>query len=144
MAELETTHIFVGSKDRVFRGISRFDQYPTYIPGVTKVEVGPATNKEANCLVRYELNIIKSFFYTLEMFEKTPDRLWWSLKDSNLMKQNNGSWEFEALGKDKTKAVYRLDIKFKGLVPSMITDQIAKANLPLMFGGFQKLIDNTP
>ncbi|MCX6123329.1 MAG: SRPBCC family protein, partial [Proteobacteria bacterium] len=64
--------------------------------------------------------------------------------ESNLMKHNTGSWTFEAEGKGKTKATYNLEIKFKGLVPSMITDQIAKANLPLMFAGFQKLIDNTP
>ncbi len=145
MAELETTHIFNGEIDRVFRAIGKFDQYPKYLPGVTAIQVEPAPKgSSAKCRVRYELNIVKTFYYTLEMNEKAPDKIWWSMTDSNLMKQNDGGWDFEPAGKGKTKATYKLDIKFKGLVPSMITDQIAKANLPMMFAGFQKLIDDTP
>lgn len=144
MAEVETTHIFEGDLERVFRAIANFEQYSNYLPGVTGITVSPSKTPGALCLVRYELNIIKTFFYTLEMFAESPKKMWWTLKESNLMKQNDGSWAFEAAGKSKTKATYKLDLKFKGLVPSMITDQVAKANLPLMFSGFQKLIDDTP
>lgn len=142
MAELETSHIFNGSIERVFSAISKFELYPKYLPGVTAIHVEPAVKvSNAKCRVRYELNIVKTFYYTLEMNEEPSKKMWWSLVDSNLMKQNDGGWDFEPVGADKTKATYRLDIKFKGLVPSMITDQIAKANLPMMFAGFQKLID---
>lgn len=144
MAELETSHIFDGDIEHVFRAIGKFELYPKYLPGVTAIQVEPATKgSSARCRVRYELNIVKTFFYTLEMHDESPKRMWWSLVDSNLMKQNNGGWDFEPAGAGKTKATYRLDIKFKGLVPSMITDQIAKANLPMMFAGFQKLIDES-
>lgn len=145
MAELETTHIFNGEIDRVFKAICKFDQYPKYLPGVTGIQVEPATKgSNAKCHVRYELNIVKTFHYTLAMQDEAPRKIWWNLVDSNLMKQNDGGWEFESAGPGKTKATYRLDIRFKGLVPSMITDQIAKANLPMMFAGFQKLIDDSP
>lgn len=140
MAELETTHVFDGDIQHVFKAIGQFEQYPRYLPGVTAVQVLPPKAPGAKCQVRYELNIVKTFFYTLEMFEEGPGKIWWNLTDSNLMKQNDGSWNFETAGEGKTKATYKLDIRFKGLVPSMITDQIAKANLPLMFAGFQKLI----
>lgn len=141
MAALETEHTFDGGIDQVFGAIGQYGKYPEYIPGVTKIEVLPPQAKGSKCQVRYELNIIKTFFYTLDMFEKGPEKIWWTLADSNLMKASSGSWDLKQSGKDKTRAVYKLDIKFKGLIPGAITDQIAKANIPGMMAGFQKLIN---
>ena len=144
MAELETSHVFNGDMERVFRAIGNYGEYAKYLQGVTGIVVSPAPKgSNSKCLVRYELNIIKTFHYTLEMFEEPSTKVWWRMVDSNLMKQNEGSWTFSPDGPGKTKAIYNLDVKFKGLVPSMITDQVAKANLPQMFAGFQKLIDQT-
>lgn len=142
MAELETTHVFKGNINKVFAALSKFKRYPEFIPGVTGIDVlPPPAGSKAKCLVRYEINIVKTFFYTIEMFEESPSKIWWTMTDSNLMKRNNGTWLLTAKGDGETSAVYKLDVTFKGLVPSMITDQIAKANLPGMFEGFQKLID---
>lgn len=144
MAELETTHVFNGAIEHVFRTIGKFELYPKYIPGVTAAQIEPAPKgSSARCRVRFEVTLVKTVFYTLEMQEEAPKRIWWSMVESNLMKVSNGSWDFEAAGPDKTKATYKLDIKFKGLVPSMITDQLAKANLPMTFAGFQKMIDES-
>jgi ribosome-associated toxin RatA of RatAB toxin-antitoxin module len=141
MAVLETSHVFNGDINNVFRALGQFDKYPEFIPGVTGIKISPAPNgSKAQCLLRTELNIVKTFFYTNEMFAEEPNRIWWTMVDSNLMKKNEGSWTLTAQG-DKTHAVYKLDVSFKGLVPSMVTDQIAKANLPAMFAGFQRLID---
>lgn len=141
MAELTTEHTFNGSIDDVFAGIRRFEKYPDHLAGVTGIEVLPPTKPKSIGRVRYELKIIKSFYYTLNMFEEKPNRIWWDLDESNIMKQSTGSWTFKDLGGEKTKATYKLDINFKGLVPSAIVDQITKANLPGMFRGFQDLID---
>jgi len=143
MATLETQHEFAGDIQAVFKGISNYTKYPEYIPGVTKIEVLPPKAKGSVCQVRYEINIIKSFYYTIDMFEKKPNKIWWKLADSNLMKQNDGSWELKKSGDDAVEAVYSLEVKFKGFVPSTLTDQIAKANLPAMMKGFQKLIKDT-
>ena len=142
MAIIETTHVFQGNINKVFSAIGQFDRYPEFIPGVTAIQVLPApgTNK-AKCQVRTELNIVKTFFYTIEIFQEAPNKIWWTMAESNLMKQNNGGWTLSAQGDSQTAAIYKLDVTFKGLVPSMITDQVAKANLPGMFAGFQKLID---
>ena len=140
MAKLELEHVFDGQVDEVFAAICQFDEYPKYIPGVTKIEVLPAAAKDSSCQVRYELNLIKTFYYVLNMYQEEPNKIWWDLADSNLMKISNGAWDFNSAGEGKTKAVYQLDIKFKGLVPSAVTDRVAKANLPGMMQGFQKLI----
>lgn len=139
MAELTTEHVFDGGVAAVFDGIRQYAKYPDYLPGVTKVDVLPAKKKGSVCQVRYELKLLKSFFYTLNMFEEKPNRIWWDLDDSNIMKHSVGSWTLKDQG-GKTQATYSLDIAFSGFVPQKIVDQITKANLPLMMKGFQKLI----
>jgi coenzyme Q-binding protein COQ10 len=144
MAAVETTHVFKGQINKVFDALGQYQRYPEFIPGVTGIKILPApTHSEAKCLVRYEINIVKTFFYTLEMFDNGKNRIWWTMVDSNLMKKNDGEWSLSEQGTEETIATYKLDIAFKGLVPSMITDQVAKANLPGMFIGFQKLIEAT-
>jgi ribosome-associated toxin RatA of RatAB toxin-antitoxin module len=142
VAELTTEHVFDGSRDEVYAAIRAYDRYPDYIPGVTGIEVKPAKKPGSVCQVRYELKIVKSFHYTLNMFEKPGERVWWDMDDSNIMKQSNGSWTLADAGPGKTKATYALDIVFKGLVPGAIVDQITKANLPGLFKGMQKLMDD--
>ena len=142
MAEVEVTEEFNGSIEKVFAGISKFELYPKYLPGVTGIKVNPPTVKGSHCRVRYEINIIKTFYYELNMFQEAPERIWWDLQDSNLMKINRGSWKFTPLGNGKTSGIYQVELKFKGLVPSMITDQVAKANLPLMMAGFKRMISD--
>ena len=143
MAKLETEHIFRGGVADVFEGIRQYEKYPDYLPGVTKVKILEAKAPGSTCQVRYEINIIKKFFYVLNMFEDKPGRIWWNLDDSNLMKANDGEWTLTAKDKGRTKAKYALEVKFRGLVPSAITDKVAQANLPAMLTGFQKIIDET-
>lgn len=140
MAELTTEVDFEGTLVQVFEGIRQYTKYPQYLTGVTATEVLPATEKGSVCRVRYDLKLIKSFFYTLNMYEDSPRRIWWTLEDSNLMKQSNGSWTFAEIDGGHTKAIYSLDVAFRGLIPNAIVDQVTKANLPAMMKGFQKLI----
>ena len=141
LAELEIEKVFQGTPELVFNAIRRYDLYPKYLPCVQKIDVIPKKKPNNPQLVRYELYIIKTFFYVLSMKESPFSKIEWSLDDSNIMKSNSGSWTFEGLGKKRTKAIYRIDVKFKGFVPSMVTDKIAQANLPTMMAGFQKLIN---
>lgn len=140
MPTLETSHEFEGSIEDVYDGICSYERYPSYIPGVTSIVKRAATEKGSQCQVHYEINLIKTFYYTLNMFETSNEKINWTLADSNLMKKNNGSWTLKKLGTNKTLAIYTLDVAFKGLVPSMITDQVAKTSLPGMLEGMQKLI----
>lgn len=142
VAELTTEQEFHGPIARVFAALRRYDKYPEYLPGVTGIVVSPSKKPGSTCQIRYELKLIKSFHYTLNMFEESPNRIWWDLADSNIMKHNNGSWTLTSNG-DKTKAVYTLEVGFAGLVPQRLVDQITKANLPAMMQGFQRLITDT-
>ena len=141
MAKVETEYLFQGTQKKVFAGIRNYQAYPAHLPGVTHIEVLPPKAAGSSAQVRYELNIIKKFFYVLDMFEEEPNTIHWSLAESNLMKTNTGSWSFSSKDAQTTRATYSLDVKFKGLVPGSITDSIAKANLPAMMAGFQKIID---
>ena len=141
MAKLETEHIFSGTVTECFQGIKQYGKYPDYMPGITSANILPPRLDGSSCQARYEINIIKSFYYVLDLFETEPNKIWWQLADSNIMKSNEGSWLLQEAGKNKVRAVYTLEVKFKGLVPSAITDKVAQANLPLMLSGFQRLID---
>lgn len=142
MAKLETEYEFKGDVEAVFKGIGKYEKYAEYLPGISNIEVLPAKLPKSKCQVKFDVNLIKQFYYIVDMFEENKKRIWWTLSESNLMKENSGEWVFESLGKDKTKAVYSLEVKFKGLIPSAITDQVAKANLPAMMEGFQKIINS--
>jgi ribosome-associated toxin RatA of RatAB toxin-antitoxin module len=141
LAEVEIEHVFKGTPKQVFSALRRYDLYPKFLPGVQKVEILPAMVKGATAQVRYELNLIKTFYYVLNMRETPCESIAWDMADSNLMKANAGSWALKPKGKSQTAATYRLDVQFRGLVPSMVTDRIAAANLPAMMTGFQRLID---
>lgn len=140
MAELNAEHTFNGNIEKVLKGIKNFDEYVNHLPGVTSIKVLKPKEKGSICQVRYDISIIKSFHYILDMYEESPTKLWWEMAESNIMKLNSGSWELAEQG-DKTHAKYSLELKFKGLVPSKVTDKVAKANLPAMFKGFQTIID---
>ncbi len=141
MAALTVDEVFEGSVDKVFEGIKQYSKYPDYLPGVTQIKVLPAKKEGSSCQVRYDIKLVKSFYYTLDMYEDGPTKIWWSLNESNLLKVSEGSWDLASDGESKTQAKYCIDVTFKGLVPRKIVDTITKANLPLMMKGFQKLIN---
>ena len=57
------------------------------------------------------------------------------------MKKNDGFWKLSSGGKAKTKAIYGLDLEFKGFVPKAITDRLTKTSLPTLFAELQAMID---
>lgn len=140
MAGVDTDYTFKGDVARCFKAIRQYDKYPKYLPGVMKVDILPPQAEGSICQVRYELNIVKTFFYTLNMYEEEPHKIYWNLEESNLMKKNDGAWSFKASGKDKTVAHYTLEVAFKGLVPGPIVNKVTEASLPTMFAGFQTMI----
>ena len=143
MAKLETQTVFDGSIEKTFAAIRQYSKYPEYLPGVTSIVVLPPKQAKSSCQVRYDLKIIKDFYYILNMYETEPKKIWWDLGESNLMKESTGSWSLVASGANKTKATYSLNIKLKGLIPSAITDRVAEANIPAMMAGFQKMINES-
>jgi len=141
MASVTKEHLFSGTQTACFTALANYERYPEYLPGVVKVEILPPKDPKAAVSVRYELNIVKTFFYVLDMYHLEPKEISWKLVESNLMKLNQGRWLLSSAGKGKTKAEYHLEVEFKGLVPSMVVKKVTESSLPAMFEGFQKLID---
>lgn len=142
MTDLKASHDFSGTLSQVFKGITDYESYPEYIPGVINIELLEPLDDDAELSIKYELNLIKKFHYTLNMYHSGKNKISWTLHDSNLMKKNDGSWELKEDKKSKVvHADYRLDLKFKGLVPSAVVKKLTQTSLPAMFKGFQELID---
>ena len=142
MATLTTERIFKGKLSEVFEGLRRFDLYPKYLPMVSEITVDPPRIPQSMSLVTFKINLVKTFYYSLNMFEAPPDRLWWELEESNIMKKSNGSWHLSAHGPHETKSTYSLDVAFKGLIPQMMIDKITQSSLEPMLDGLQRLIDD--
>lgn len=142
MAGVTTTHDFNGTLDQVYGAITDYESYPDYIPGVLKVIVLEPLADGAACSVRYEINVVKTIHYTLNMFHTKPLEVSWELESSNLMKKNEGYWRLHDKSDGIVAADYSVDLKFRGLVPSAIVKKLTETNLPAMFEGFQELIRN--
>ncbi len=142
MSGVQTEHIFKGTIEKVFKAITSYEAYPQYVPYVQKIQVLKAIKKGSACLVRYDLNLIKNFFYSLNMVHDQPNSIRWDLYESDILKTSSGSWELSAAGKTKTKAIYTVDIEARLFVPKMMIDKLTKTALPATMEGFQKLIDS--
>ncbi len=140
MAKVETEHVFKGSVEQVFSGISQYDKYIKYLEEVSEILVLPAEDPKAACTVEWHIMLIKDIHYKLNMFHEAPHKISWQLVDSNLLKVNSGCWEFSAQGADKTLAKYSVDVAAKLFIPGSIIESLTRANLPKMFDGMQKLI----
>lgn len=140
MAILKTDHIFIGNIETVFSGIKQFRKYPKYLPGVSGATIYPPTKKDSVCLARFEINMVKTFYYTLNFFETAPTNIWWTLEDSNLMTKNEGSWLLSSMGFKKTKAVYTLDSEFDGFLLNSLAGSMSEKMMPSVLEGFQEMI----
>ncbi len=138
MAGVEEVHIFDGKVSRVFNVISDFMSYPDVISDIVSAEV--IENKKTSTVVKFELKIVKNFYYILELKEKKNKEISWTLVESDIMKHNIGSWSFKKLDENQTQATYKIDVKFGLLVPKMIINAVVKGNLPQMFQEFNQAI----
>lgn len=143
MNHIRTEHTFSGSVEQVYAGISNYALYPDYIQGVSAVKTVEVTDPAAICAIRFDLNVIKVFNYVLDMYHEEGKSISWQMRSSNFLLQNSGSWTLEASGDHFTKVAYELRIDFKIKVPGPITKKLTTSSLPMMFKGFQNLIDNT-
>ena len=139
MAELTAEHVFNAPFPQVAQAIRSFEKFPKYLPGVTAVQVLAPGKAGTSARVRFEMKLVKTFFYTIHVYDDGPTRLRWELAESNFLKKVIGSWDLVDLGPGKTKGVYTLDVGFPALVPQMVVDQVTKANLPLLFRGYESL-----
>lgn len=136
MANANLTQTFDVDINKVYSVLSDFSKYPKFMDGVTSVEVIEENGSEIKA--KYNLNLIKKFSYTMNHTLSEPTKIQWSLESGDLLKRSEGSWTLKDLGEGKTEVSYNLDVDFKVMVPSMISNKLIKSNLPSMMKAVEK------
>jgi ribosome-associated toxin RatA of RatAB toxin-antitoxin module len=121
--------------ERVFEVIRDFKAYPEFVMGTEAAKVRKTAK---GLVVDFTVNLVKKIQYSILVDEKPPHQLSWTFLEGEFMKKNEGSWTLEPVGKNKTKAIYDLDVGFGWMVPQSLVDQLTKVNLPLMLESFKK------
>ena len=120
--------------------ISDYESYPDFLKEVSEVSVDKKT--ASSCEVKFSLDLIKKFSYTLKMTPKPPNRVVWTFVKGDVMKDNKGEWLLEDIGNGVTKATYSIDISLGLLVPGAIAKMLIGSNLPAMLKSFKERIES--
>ncbi|MBL7664352.1 MAG: SRPBCC family protein [Bacteriovoracaceae bacterium] len=136
MAKVERKEIFNVDINKIYNVIVDYASYPDFVDGVSEIEV--LEQNETSARVKYSLNLIKKFSYTIKLTQKKPTSVSWVLESGDIFKSNSGSWELKDLGQGKTEVKYSLDIDFKILAPKMIVNKLVATNLPTMMKAYQE------
>jgi ribosome-associated toxin RatA of RatAB toxin-antitoxin module len=133
-----TTEGSVGvSKEKFFRAISDYQNYPKIIDGFKKVSVDRISETEVEVSYKYSV-MFKTIEYSLKVKEDLKKGvLSWKLIDSDTFKTNTGKWIIEEDGPKKCNVKYSLDLEFKIAVPDFILEKMVKASLPSLVKDFE-------
>lgn len=139
MAASETrVQIMNAPIEKIYAVLSNYEAYSEFMDGVSKVKV---LSREGNKVkAQYDLNIIKTFNYVLNLVEEENKSVSWSFDQGDIFSINSGSWQLKDLGDGKTEVTYNVevDIKVKMLGAGMITKQLTKIQLPAMMNAVEK------
>ena len=137
MARAERTEIFDVPADKIYKAITDYKSYPSFVDGMKSVEVQAESSDGAT--VKFNLSLIKDISYMIKLSHK-PNEVSWSLVTGDMMKVNNGKWTLKDLGENKTEVTYSLEVELKGFLPGlgMIEKTLVTTNLPLNMKAFAK------
>lgn len=114
--------------ERVFDVIVDFERYPEFVPENHAVHV---TSTEGDTsTVRFEVEMLMRFDYTVKIEMERPERVSWTLVEGKMLSTNTGSWELEAVDAEHTKAVYTLKLELARAIPAAVRDRLIGAGLP--------------
>lgn len=124
------------SPEALFKAITTFSDYKDFLPEVVLSEVtaGAGTTKPT---VRFEIEVIKRFHYTLRFDSSDPLNISWKLEESSIFKKNDGCWRLKREG-DLTHVAYELDVDFSFFVPAWVSKKLTEVNLPKLLESFEK------
>ena len=120
-----TKQVVVGAPlERFYELVADYERYPEFVPGITGCRIVSVRPKKH---VEYQLDLgIKKIKYVLEMHERKPTHVAWSLVSGDMMKVSNGSWQLSDQG-GETHAIYTVEIQISRppLVPQAIVDRVS-------------------
>ena len=141
MANAEKTLVMNAPKDKILAVLKDYESYSEFMDGVSKVQI---ESRDGNVTkAKYDLNVIKTFSYTLELTD-TDDGLSWTFDHGDIFSVNSGSWDLKDLGDGTTEVVYNIDIeiKIKMMGTGMITKKLVNTSLPSMMKSVEKRAQN--
>lgn len=138
MASAEHSDTLNVSKSKLFTAITKYEEYPQFVDGVSNVQVERAGPGKARAT--YQISIMgQSMTYTLDHIEnEAAGTVEWTLVDSNFFKKNIGRWNIIETGPEQCRVTYSLDVDFKISVPGFILNRLVKGSLPSMVKSFEK------
>ena len=113
-----------------------YARYPEFQPDVKSVRAAPRESGrvEVSYAIDARLMMIE---YVLEHHHQGPRRIEWRLLRGELVKQNTGAWDLEALPDGGTRVTYSIDLAFTGPMPPALARALAEQGLPRMLGNFK-------
>ena len=136
MPGAQRTIIINTTPDVLFKVITDYSQYPSFLPEVEKIDI--ISRGDTSARVRYTVSLIKKVQYTIDLVEKPNDSVRWTLVESGLMKANNGGWALRDLGDGRTEVTYDVEVVPKGWVPKSIVNMLTNKSLPSTLDAFKK------
>lgn len=124
------------SIEKVFGIIVDYEKYPEFLDEQTGAKVLSRNGNVVDC--EFKLKVIKEITYTLRLTETKPTALKWSMLKGEMMKSNDGGWQLESLGDNKTRATYSADIGLGMLVPKTVANMLIEQTLPKTLEAFKK------
>lgn len=141
MASAEKTLVMNAPKEKILAVLTDYESYSEFMDGVSKVSI---ESKSGNVTkAKYDLNVIKTFSYTLELTD-TEDGLSWTFDNGDIFSVNSGSWALKDLGDGTTEVTYNIEveIKIKMMGTGMITKKLVNTSLPSMMKSVEKRAQN--
>jgi coenzyme Q-binding protein COQ10 len=122
--------------EKVYQVLTDYEKNPEFMDGVTSAEVLSRDGNTAT--VKFNIDIIKKFTYTIKLTETAPTELSWVFVEGDLFKSNTGKWKLTDNGDGTTLVEYSLDVNFKMMVPGMISKKLVSSNLPNLMKNVNK------
>lgn len=141
MAKAKTSDVFKCNPKDFFSVVTDYANYPEFLTEVKKCSI---IKSEANKkLVEYDVSMIKSFSYKLQMNENYIENgistVKWEFVSGDVFKSLKGQWTIEAEG-DGTRATYEVEATFGLFVPGPIANTLVSVSLPNMISSYHKRI----
>ena len=127
-------------RETCFEVIADFGSYPEFLSTTSRVDVSKTSENLLHA--SFAVNVIREISYTLEFRLNPPVGMSWSLVRGDLMSRNDGSWMFEAITPEKTRAIYRIDVQFGWLVPKKIVEVLTETQLPELMKSFKERVES--
>ena len=122
------------SPEDFFSVIADYERYPDFLPDMESVEV--LSRAEERVEARFTATFLKRVSYTLEIVERAPNAMDWSLIEGPF-KVSDGSWRLERLADGGTLARYSIEVQLHSFVPKSLSTPVVAKTVPALLEAFK-------